>query len=269
MLGKLMKYELKATARTLIPLYIALLAFAIINKIFMGTGFSGINSVKEYSEIPFILSILAYGCTMAAIVIVTLFIVIQRFYKNLLGDEGYLMNTLPVTTVTNITSKLSIATFWNIISGLVAILSIVIMVFEPVAFSKFFSELFKGLYIAFHEIGIQMYILIIEGIITILVSIMSSITMIYASISIGHLFSKHRILSSFGAFIVFNIITGAVSSPLKIAFSFSNFDNLFSNMHSLVPVHAFLIFSILFNLLFFIAYFIITNYILKNKLNLE
>ena len=38
MLGKLMKYEIKATARTLIPLYIALLAFAIINKIFIGTG---------------------------------------------------------------------------------------------------------------------------------------------------------------------------------------------------------------------------------------
>lgn len=33
MLGKLMKYEVKATGRTLIPLYLVLLAFAIINKI--------------------------------------------------------------------------------------------------------------------------------------------------------------------------------------------------------------------------------------------
>jgi hypothetical protein len=38
---------------------------------------------------------------------------------------------------------------------------------------------------------------------------------------------------------------------------------------STLLVHTFLICVILYNLVFFIAYFIITNYILKNKLNLE
>ena len=111
----LMKYEIKATARTLIPLYIALLAFAIINKIFIGTGLA--HKLEGFGSIPFILSIFGYGCTMAAVFIVTFFVIIQRFYKNLLGDEGYLMNTIPVSTITNITSKLSIAGFWNIISA--------------------------------------------------------------------------------------------------------------------------------------------------------
>ena len=97
MLGKLMKYEIKATGRTLIPLYIALLAFAIINKIFIGTGLS--DKLEGFGSIPFILSIFGYGFTMAAVFIVTFFVIIQRFYKNLLGDEGYLMNTLPVTTL--------------------------------------------------------------------------------------------------------------------------------------------------------------------------
>lgn len=40
MLGKLMKYEIKATGRTLIPLYIALLVLATIIKFFIGTGLS-------------------------------------------------------------------------------------------------------------------------------------------------------------------------------------------------------------------------------------
>jgi len=94
--------------------------------------------------------------------------------------------------------------------------------------------------------------------------------MIYASISIGHLFSKHRILSSFGAFIVLNLITTAISSALGITFSHLNLASMFHNINnSSLPVHLFLVFSILFNLVFFIAYFIITNYILKNKLNLE
>jgi hypothetical protein len=268
MLGKLMKYEIKATGRTLIPLYIALLAFAIINKIFIGTGLS--DKLKGFGSIPFILSIFGYGCTMAAVFIVTFFVIIQRFYKNLLGDEGYLMNTLPVTTITNITSKISIATFWNIVSGFVAVLSIIIMAFNPDAFSQFFREVFRALSEGYAELGVQLYIVIIEVIIAILIYLVKSVTMIYASISIGHLFSKHRILSSFGAFIVLNLITTAISSALGITFSHSNLASMFHNINnSSLPVHLFLGFLILLNLVFFIAYFIITNYILKNKLNLE
>lgn len=266
MLGKLMKYEIKATGRTLIPLYIALLAFALINKIFIGTGF---HKLEGFGSIPFILSIFAYGCTMAAVFIVTIFVIIQRFYKNLLGDEGYLMNTLPVSTIANIASKLSIATFWNIVSGIVAILSIIILAFEPTAFNMFFSNFFNALSKAYDKIGNQMFILTLEFIIAILVSLLKSLTLIYASISIGHLFNKHKILFSFGAFIIINIITGAISSVLGVAFSYSHYIDAFRNLHSLIPIHMLFIFGILFNLLFFVIYFIITNYILKNKLNLE
>lgn len=266
MLGKLMKYEIKATGRILIPLYIALLAFALINKIFIGTGF---HKLEGFGSIPFILSVFAYGCTMAAVFIVTFFIIIQRFYKNLLGDEGYLMNTLPVSTITNITSKLSIATFWNIVSGIVAILSIIIMAFEPTAFNMFFKELFRGLSEAYNEIGGQMFILALEAIIATIIYLLKSLTLIYASISIGHLFSKHKILLAFGAFIIINIVTGAISSAFGVAFSYSHYIDAFRNLHSLLPIHMLFIFGILFNLLFLVIYFIITNYILKNKLNLE
>jgi len=93
--------------------------------------------------------------------------------------------------------------------------------------------------------------------------------MIYASISIGHLFSKHRILSSFGAFIILNLITTAIASTIGITFSNSNLPSMFDNINSSLPGHLFLISLILYNLVFFIVYFIITNYILKNKLNLE
>jgi hypothetical protein len=272
MLVKLMKYELKATARTLIPLYIALLTFAIINKIFIGTGLA--DRLEGFGSIPFILSIFGYGCTMAAVFIVTFFVIIQRFYKNLLGDEGYLMNTLPVTTTTNLISKLSIATLWNIISGFVAVLSILIMAFNPDAFSRFFQELFKGLSEGYSEVGIQIYIIIIEVIIIVLIYLLKSLTMIYASISIGHLFSKHRILSAFGAFIGLNFIAGAISTGTMMALSIIGKSQNLANEHldalsRMLTFHKILICVILYNLVFFIAYFIITNYILKNKLNLE
>ena len=272
MLGKLMKYELKATARTLIPLYIALLAFAIINKIFIGAGLA--QKLEGFGSIPFILSIFGYGCTMAAVFIVTFFVIIQRFYKNLLGDEGYLMNTIPVSTITNITSKISIAGFWNIVSAFVAIFSILIMAFDPVAFNNFFSEMFDAISKGYSEIGMQLYLLIFEIIILMLVSLLRSLSMIYASIAIGHLFSKHRILSAFGAFIGLSFISGAISTAITIAFSIvsKSFDNVnfhIDNASKFLAIHGFIIGITIYNLLFFLAYFIITTYILKNKLNLE
>lgn len=95
------------------------------------------------------------------------------------------------------------------------------------------------------------------------------ISMIYASISIGHIFSKHRILSSFGAFIVLNLIAGAISASIGIAFSSSRLPDLLRNIESLWPINLFLISMTVFNIIFIIVYFIITSYILKNKLNLE
>ena len=41
MLGKLLKYELKASGRIFIPLYIAILIVAVFNGIFMNTSGTG------------------------------------------------------------------------------------------------------------------------------------------------------------------------------------------------------------------------------------
>lgn len=267
MLMKLMKYELKATARILIPLYVVLLSFAIINYFFIGTG--NIDEIEGFGSIPFILSLLGYGCTMTAVFIMTFFVIIQRFYKNLLGDEGYLMNTLPVSPMANITSKISIAVFWNIISGLVAILSIVIMSFNPVDFAEFFSEISKGWSEVHAEIGAEVYIVLAEVIGAMFIYLLKSLSMIYASISIGHLFNKHKILFAFGAFIVLNLISTAVTSTIGIAFSYSDLISHFGNIESSFPIHLFFGFIIIFNLVFFLIYFAISNYILKYKLNLE
>ena len=49
---------------------------------------------------------------------------VQRFYKNLLGREGYLMHTLPVTETQLILSKLLTSMVWVLCSGLVGIVCI-------------------------------------------------------------------------------------------------------------------------------------------------
>ncbi len=60
----------------------------------------------------------------------TLTMMIQRFNKNLLSDEGYLMHTLPVKPWKHIASKLLASMLWMIGSVVVALISILVITYE-------------------------------------------------------------------------------------------------------------------------------------------
>ena len=82
MFHKLLKYEFIAVGRELLPVYLMMIAAAILTNIFM--------PIKAVISSAFALIFLAI--TVGAMV-VTLVTTINRFQKNLLGDEGYLMFT--------------------------------------------------------------------------------------------------------------------------------------------------------------------------------
>lgn len=269
MLGKLLKYEFKSTARILLPLYLALIGFSIINKVLIGFRYD-FQNLSGLGGIPAIISILGYVATMVAIVVVTLFIIIQRFYKNLLGDEGYLMNTLPVSINKNILSKLIVAVSWNLISGIVAFLSIIIMAYRPGIFNEIFAPLggFSGfLSIAYDKFGSNIYTIPLETIILGLVALIRAILVIYASIAMGHLANKRKILAAFGAFVVLNIAIGIIEEIMPA--TFVNLTSFNMTLNNLTPLHGAIILLIVFQLILSGVFFAVCNYILKNKLNLE
>ncbi|MEG2407137.1 MAG: ABC-2 transporter permease, partial [Clostridiales bacterium] len=111
MLGKLLKYELKSTARTFIPLYAAILVVAIVNGFTVGTEMFEIQGIAT----------LILGGLMVALFVITIVVIIQRFKKNLLEDEGYLMFTLPVSPKMLVLSKYIVSLIWAILSGIVAV----------------------------------------------------------------------------------------------------------------------------------------------------
>ena len=110
MLGKLLKHEFRATARFMWVIYAAMLVLSL------GSHFS--IRYMDWPETFSILRILAVAVTflwvMALIfgAVMTLVMMVQRFYKNYLTDEGYLMHTLPVKPWMLIVSKLTIGTIW-------------------------------------------------------------------------------------------------------------------------------------------------------------
>ena len=84
MLTKLLKHEFRATARIMGPLYLVLLAVAL------GFNFSArlMDSGNFVLNMLAALVVMAYVVAITAVFIVAFILMLQRFYKNLLGDEG-------------------------------------------------------------------------------------------------------------------------------------------------------------------------------------
>ncbi len=266
MLGKLFKYEIKATARLFFPLYGALLIFAIVNRFLLGLSDKGINEIKG---IPSTIGMTLFMMTIAAIFAMTFIVMIQRFYKNLLGDEGYLMFTLPVRPWQHILTKMSVSIVWLIISGIVTIIALFLMI-ASMEFIWEFSYRLKELILLFHkEFGIDGYAMGVETVLLLLISLAGGVLMVYLSLAIGHMFSRHKLLASIGAFV--GIQTLGNVAGVKIMEFISNFiemENL-KLYDSVSTYHGLIWIFIAIGLVFCAIYFFLTNYILNRKLNLE
>lgn len=264
MLSKLIKYEIKATGRLFLPFFLSLLVFAVITKL--------ISNPQDWS-FPAVISMAIYVFIMAGMFIMTLIVIIQRFQRNLLSDEGYLMFTLPVKTWKQIVSKLLVSILWIAASLTVAFFSIMIIVYQKGMLNKIsqpLADLFGWLHKMF---GTSLYLLTFEMILSALTTLIAGIMVIYASLAIGHLFSQHKILASLGAFVALNTLS-------QFLFMLSNLllpDYFIGNTHistldpdSIIMFGELIIFyGILFTGLLSAAYFAVTNYILSKKLNLD
>lgn len=61
--------------------------------------------------------VVLFFLSVMALAAVTVVVIVYRFYKNLLGSEGYLMHTLPVTVHQLIWSKLIAAVVWMAVTS--------------------------------------------------------------------------------------------------------------------------------------------------------
>ena len=176
MLGKLMKYELKATGRVLLPLYGAILLVSVL-------GAFSLERMSEF-EMGALLFVLVYTGLCVALVVLTLVLIIQRFNRNLLKDEGYLMFTLPVSVHSLLFSKLFSALLWCVLGGCVGLLSIALMTMIAMDASQW-GEFWAVIHQLIHNVDLEIagnlgligLLALMEGV--------SFLMTIYLSLSVG------------------------------------------------------------------------------------
>lgn len=289
MLKQLLKYEFKATKRLYFGLYLALALLSVV----LGVSFRQENARVDntnFGRLEVILMVL-YLSVIFAIAVLCFVSTVQRFYKNLLGREGYLMHTLPVTETQLILSKLITSMVWVLCSGLVGIVCITVMVSIGVIDQETFGmvdwnswkQLWQMLY---EEIGPEFWVAMAWTILINLARLASLILCVYAACMIAHQFPKHVMVAGILAFIGLNIVetqldkllgTNDVSMIMDVTYRVVDV-NVTGVSYGVTPMQTMTtafgagsgyLFCFVVTSAFAAAYFFLTRWLMKNKLNLE
>lgn len=262
MLGKLIKYEFKATIRSFLAIYASLILTGVLIGIFM---FANV-------EVGMSLGMLIMVALMITLGVLTITVIIKRFSKNLLGDEGYLMMTLPVSAKKIVASKIITSVVYLILSTIVVFLVfVVIMLPSGMATMEEFIQSMGNVWnymvmnlLSARDIILNIIITLIIGI----VDYVSFILVIYTSLSVGQLkpFNKHRTPVAIIAFFIINMIVSVISDVLS---NLLESMNILTAPQSMSMLSASSIYTLVFYGVVSVVLFMITSYILEKKLNLE
>ena len=262
MLIKLLKYEFRAAFRELLTLYVALLGIASLLRPFY---------LYELSDSLVGIAAMVYGALIIAVLVVSCITIIQRFTKTMLGPEGYLMHTLPVSASTHILSKLITAMVIVIAGFMVATLSMLIIAADSSFFlliRSLLDEIKAFWYELFGENG---FILGMEILLLSLLQSAQNILLIYAAACIGHLAYRGRALISVMSYIVMSALLGEVVSLINGVLrtlivgtdvTYGSYLSSYDSVYELLP-------SLITSLVLCIGLFCLVRYILENRLNLE
>lgn len=259
MLGKLLKYEYSATARKFLPLFGAYLLVCLLLRISNALG----NTKMIAFTILFIVITMAFTVLNIMMGLFPLVSSINRFNKNLLGDEGYLMNTLPVKASSLVMSKFIVAASWYILAFFAQMAGYFVMSAGDETFKELidiFNSIFKGLTEALKENpGV-----VILCIVLVITSAFSAVLMIYASICIGHYANSGRSWKGVLAFIGMTTVIMMIVSTY-----FQGFENSLSDMTILGNIY-FILWSLIgFTSILGVVFYWITQHTLTKKLNLQ
>lgn len=214
--------------------------------------------------------------------VMTQVLMIQRYYKNLFTDEGYLTNVLPVSATDHILSKMLVFGAWSILNALSVLASFAFLLLpsairyftantllfynKAMTFSNFLSYLWAQITCvadaAFSLIGITNHIsMALFSIVGFFASLFFGILLFYAAISIGSLVSSHKILTAVLSYI-------GMTTVIQI-FGGISIVRVFQDSTPTAVVTTSSVSTLIITVVLCVVLFLICRYILSRRLNLS
>ena len=270
MLRKLMKYEFRATVRIMGPVYLLLLLLAL------AANFSAETLSLQSNTILNLLGgilILAFSIGIMGVCFLTLVMMIRRFQQNLLGDEGYLMFTLPASVSSHVWSKLLISALWFFLTGVVVLLAMFFMAFGLRDLPGFHELV--NVWDAFWDLPADMIwkvlAVMLELFLLLFVGCCTACLEIYASLAIGYSLPRHKLACSIGVFFGLQFLTQFLIGLVMNSWLADRLYSLLARVSTDGPETAILglLVTILGVMLYGAIFYFLTTFFLKKRLNLE
>lgn len=282
MLKKMLKYDLKSMFKIACPIYLALAAASVIGcgllvLIFEIADNATDSVIMEFmmtSSVLFYIMILIMVSVVAALIA---YLPAIHFYKHLFSDEGYLTLTLPITMSDHLLSKTLSAFVVNISSVAVGLASVFVALFLPIFIEMNMALSSSDVGVSGIEVVVELVKLIYREIgsatfaeygIFMLISLFTSIMLLYVSITVGSvIFKRHKILGSILFYWVISMLFGVVQSGVGIIVSAilgasgANTFELASHISMIISIVIYAIFGV-------ISYFVNLK-LFNTRLNLE
>ena len=256
--GKIFKYEMISAGRIILPVYALLLVLSLCIGIFVMSSdfdFDGNGALGIFKTAIVILTTILF-----VVMIVIIFSIIERRYKkSILGDEGYLNLTLPVTVGEHLWGRYLADIVWALSYAVIMLLAVALIFIRgwnqiPLAFSKFLqsSAAFKLQY------GYGYGYIFCCSFINCLIFFMLICIFIYMTETVIQLIGKHRTLMSILIFVVVFLL-------------FQNLAELvFKGYEGMIDFRPSLFWGVsIYNFVWCVILSVINRVVLMYKLNLE
>lgn len=285
MLKKLFVHEWRSFWRVPAAMCLFALAYALIGALTFQTDLW--TSDYWLVRLVLVFGSIGYFILLIAPAIVLLIYTALRFYRNLFTDEGYLMHTLPVKKWELITAKGLVAVIWNVITTITTLLAVFLVVLLISMSSRYggvtWADITESFAQFFHEaipivkemfrMPVWMVALLFLG--NFIVGAFYNTLLLYASVSIGHLWKKHpmagTVLSYIGFYLAISFLTSAFSiNSLNLTMGnifFASDSTVYAAMGDYIL--SVLGDSYLVSAIGILVFYSITEWIMSHKLNLD
>lgn len=266
MLGKLLKYEWKASWKLMLSLDLFVLVIAVFAVLVLrldAAEYSGAAAVTFTGRLALAAG---YGVSMIAAGITTVIYLIWRFYTSVYGEQGYLLHTLPADKHQIILAKTGMSAMWILLSMSLIFGSLVMLMYDEDTVSgnigrsvQYLLEMAAGAELTGGaELFMSVFVLVF--------AVTAKILKIMACLSLGQLSANHKLMLSFGIYFGWYLVkkTAGFCFLLVTRGWFWNRMN-----QSTIWQESSWELGLIANLLASVFFYLITWYVMDRKLNLE
>lgn len=272
MFGKLMKYELRYLIRIFAPMWVIVLGLCLLWRIATPADIIFMDELTDERAMLMIILTMVSVMGLVTMSLVAAVVLIQRMYKGMYGDEGYLILTLPVSTGQIINAKALTGSLMLLGTGVITILGILVFTSYGELWGPMMDELDSLTDYIGYSWG-EMCIVAFWVLVLAVAGAFESMYLLIFTISAGQLWKKHPIIGAILVYYGLQVLGMSITSAVARGFGENTVNAIMDfasaqGIEAITAVTLYLIGSTVIALVISLLCFLGSKLLLDKKLNI-